>query len=529
MPKITKSQIIYDEADWLAGLHPQDGSRTIPQKFGKFAAQEASFNPFINLGYASNGYLNTSVTNNSVIKTRLVAKTGDDKDSDFYALEDRNLLHRIDNYNTAANDGNFPHEIVSAIGIAPTKKCFDICKYVISGTEYIFYSYRGTPPATADIGRLTVLSSTFDDDYMSTVPTGATYIFASFIDAYRGYCPLIVGHDDKLYSGGSKYVNVYDGPTDTITQQVLEIESRYNIVDFAKYSPRSLVIFAQGDGNSKAYFWDYLSNDPYDIKDIGDFDVMGAFEYKGTVGCVTRGREGYVKIKIFDGSEFKEIARFSDSPLGRELSGPLPGGIFVDDNEIWIYMCSQREGIVYCYGNNFGLKNVLHAPANGSVYVSEGVTYYPGIITKGRDNEMIISAGEFAFSENDGANTEYLDTSKYSATGYWHSDLTDIGDERIQITGITIYFADEFTGGRSFALDLKDRYTTYYLSGLTELKTVGTTNRIYRTKPINYTGGTPIPPLDGVGINLKWGQGDGSSVTPIINKIVLDYVPVKIN
>ncbi len=528
MPKITKSQIIYDEADWLAGLHPQNGSRTIPQKFGKFAAQEYSFNPFINLGYASNGYLNTSITNNSVIKTRLVAKTQDDNDSDFYALEDRNLLHRIDNYNTAANNDYFPHEIVSAAGNAPTRKCFDICKYVIGTTVHYFYSYRGQSGGAADIGRFTP-DSTFDDDYMSTIPTGAAYVAFSHLTGDRSYCPLIVGHDDVLYAGGQNYVAAYDGPTDTLTPQALTLETRYNIVDFAKYPSRSLVIFAQGDGNCRAYFWDYLSNDPYDIKDIGDFDIMGAFEYKGTVGCVTRGRDGFIKIKIYDGSDFKDLARFSDSPLGRELSGPVPGGIFVDDNEIWIYMCSQREGIVYRYGNNFGLKNVLHAPVKGDVYVSDGVTYYPGIITKGRDNEMIISAGKLYYEETDGANTEYLDLSKYSTEGYWYSDLTDIGYERIQITGITIYFADEFTGGRTIQLSLKDRYNTYTISGLNPLGTVTTTNRIYRAKPINYTGGTPIPPLDGIGLNLYWGQGAGSSVTPIINKVVLDYKPVPIN
>jgi hypothetical protein len=57
------------------------------------------------------------------------------------------------------------------------------------------------------------------------------------------------------------------------------------------------------------------------------------------------------------------------------------------------------------------------------------------------------------------------------------------------------------------SVSLKDRYTTYAISGLTNLATVTATNRIYRAKPINNTGGTLIPPLDGVGINLEWGAG----------------------
>jgi len=527
MPTIDSKnkKIIYDEKDWLAGLHPQDGSKTITQKFGTFASQLYSFNPYINLGYASCGYYNTALTNASKIKTRLIAKSQDDNDSDFYALEDRNLFHTITDYTSVAD----AHEIVSSAPLTATKKCYSICRYIIGGTDYYFYSYRGVPPATADIGRFAVSGSTWDDDYMSTIPTGAALISSTAIDAERQYCPLIVGHDDVLYSGGLNYVNAYDGPTDTLTAQALTLESKYNVVDMVKYPPRSLVIFTQGDGNCKAYFWDYLSQDPYDVKDIGDFDIMGAFEYQGTVGCITKGRDGYGKIKVFDGSEFKELARFNISPLGRELKGPVPDGIFVNDKEIWFYMCSQREGFVYCYGNNLGMKQVLNVMAKGDVYVAEGTTYYPGIMTIGRNNETIFGSGRLAFDADDGASTEKLDLTKYSTDGYYYSDLTDMGDERIQVKQITVYFADEFTGGRTISLALRDRYTTYNIQGLTNLAAVTPENRIYRVKPFNNTGGTMIPPLDGLGINLNWGAGAGTAVTPIINKIIIDYEPIKIN
>jgi hypothetical protein len=518
-------KIIYNENDWLAGLHPQSGSKTIPQKFGKFASQLYAFNPYINLGYASNGYYNTNLTDYDDIKTRLVAKSQDDNDSDFYALEDRDYFHIITDYTTVAGS----HQIVAAAGIQPTKKCYSICRYVIGGNDYYFYSYRGTAHATADVGRFAVAGATYDDDYMSTVPTGASFISASPIDAERQYCPLIVGHDDVLYAGGYNYLAAFDGPTTTLTPKVLTLESKYNVVDLVKYPPRSLVIFAQGDGNCKAYFWDYLSQDPYDIKDIKDFDVMGGFEYQGTVGCITRGRDGYGKIKIFDGSEFKELTRFPLSPLGRELKGPVPNGIFVNDKEIWFNMCSQREQFIYCYGNNFGMKQTLNVMAKGDVYVSDGITYYPGIMTVGRNNETIFSSGLLAFDTGDGSSTQRLDLTKYATDGYYYSDLVDMGDERIQVKQITVYFADEFTGGRTITMSLFDRHNTYDIAGLNALGTVTTTNRIYKAKPILNTAGTPIPPLDGFGIKLTWGQGAGTSVTPTINKIIIDYEPIKIN
>jgi hypothetical protein len=141
------------------------------------------------------------------------------------------------------------------------------------------------------------------------------------------------------------------------------------------------------------------------------------------------------------------------------------------------------------------------------------------------------SAGSQSFTQQyfyeTGSTTPYK--TNYSSTGNWQSSLIDFGDERIQITGITVYFADEFNGGRTISMSLKDRYTTYAIQGLTNLATVTTTNRIYRAAPINNTGAVAIPALDGVGINLEWGAGSGGYTTPIINKIVLDYKPVKYN
>ena len=517
MPKITKSQIIYDEADWLAGLHPQAGSRTIPQKFGKYSIFQQSFNPFINLGYASNGYLNTDITNNSAITSRLVSKSPDDEDSDFFALEEKGKLHSITNYTSAVNGGAFPHAITDAV------KSFDICKYTIGSSTYYFYTHRpSATPYTMDIGRFDG-SSTFDDDYMSTVPTGAVRMFASLL-----FNPLIVGHDDVLYVGGQKYVGSYDGPTDTFVQQTLILPSNYNIIGFAKYPSKSLVIFAQGSGECKAYFWDYLSLDPYDVKDIDDFDLLSVFEYKNTVGCITSGKEGCIKIKIFDGESFKEVARLNSSYNGRTLTGPHYKGVQINNNEIWFNVSDSRNGYLCVYGNNLGMKNTLNVVAKNDVYVSDVLSYSPGLLAIGRDGETIIDSGT-TFIETDGSSAQYLDKTKYSVVGYWYSDLTDIGYERIQITGITVYFADEFTGGRTISLSLTDRYNTYAISGLTNLATVTPTNRIYRAKPINNTGGTLIPPLDGIGLNLTWGTGSGSSVTPIINKVVLDYKPVTIN
>ncbi len=527
MPIITKNTITYNETDFLAGLHPQSGTKTIPQKFGKFSRYQFAFNPFGDLGYAKNGFLNTDFTNSNLVKTRLIAKTGDDEDSDFYALDDKDTLHAIVNYTIIYSTTDFPHSITGA-GLGDSKRCLDIVKY----GSYYYYAWRGVLPGAADIGRFDPYALApipkFVDDYMSTTPVGAGYAWTGKLGT-----SLCVGYDDILYSGGQQFVSSYDayaGSSGTFIEQRLELPSNYNIVKLLKLQPRSMAIFAQGKGDCKVFFWDYLSDDPYMIKDLYDFEILSAFEYKGTIACITSGREKYNKLKVFNGNEFETVAIFDKKPDGiRSLLGPVNHGVSVNDNEIYWFCTDGKAGYIYCYGNNVGLKNTVNIVQKIDAYISDSIIYYPGILSVGRNNEMMASCGQLYYDTNPSAVVQYLDHTKYATEGYWYSALTDIGYERIQITGITVYFANEFTGGRDFSLSLTDRYNTYAISGLTNLATVTSTNRIYRAKPINYTGGTPIPPLDGIGLNLAWGSGSGGSVTPIINKVVLDYKPVTIN
>ena len=169
MPIITKNTITYNETDFLAGLHPQSGTKTIPQKFGKFSRNQFAFNPFNDLGYAKNGFLNTNLTNSNLVTTRLIAKTGDDADSDFYALDDKDTFHSIINYNTISSVLGFPHSITGAV------RCLDVVKY----GSYYYYAWRGTNQAAAEIGRFDpsalAPNPKFVDDYMSTTPVGADY------------------------------------------------------------------------------------------------------------------------------------------------------------------------------------------------------------------------------------------------------------------------------------------------------------------------------------------------------------------
>ena len=520
MPEITKNKIIYDERDWLAGLHPQFGSMTIPQKFGKYARNQLVFNPYINLGYAQNSYLNTDFTNSSSVTSRILNTVVVGQNA--YGIDSAALLHKLVILPQSVTiTGGFPHTI-SAHGGHSGVAGSDVCVYYhnisTTRTRSLFYSWNDN--TDGDIGKFD-LSATFDDDYMSTVPASGAVLTKGVPH------PMIVGHNDIMYIGNGRYLNAYDGATGaegTYSPNVLTLPEGYKIIAMAKLQPRSLVIFAYNDNapgatifrsESKAFFWDYLSLDPYQIEDLADNEVYEAFEYNGTIGCFTGGRGDYKKIKIFDGSEFKRLAKYTGT-------GPIHGGCDINENEIYFNVKSGNSGVIYCYGNNDGVKNTLNILHK----VDTGTDYAPGFFKILSNLSIAASQGKDAAN---GATIQYMNLSAYATEGLWYSDLVDIGDERVRITGITVYFAKDFTGGRGITIGLRDRYTLYNIKGLVQLATVTSTNRIYRIKPFNYTGDTLIPPLDGVGINIVWDQGTGSAVTPVINKIVLDYEPVKIN
>lgn len=527
MPQITKSQIIYDEKDWLAGLHPQYGYRkTISQKLGNFSKNQYNFNAFDDLGYAKNGFLGVDFAHEELVTSRLT-KIILGSDGHHYAIDSARLVHRFTNAGGSGSEVDSTIAFPYLTGIDGTVNSDIIEHYATnSASEVIFFSYNNT--TVGDIGIYDINNGTSDVDFMSTRPDSGQ----TLSNAYPH--PMCVGHDDKLYIGNGRYLYMYDY-TDTadadgkLFTNVLILPENFVIKSIQKLQPRSLVIFAQdglnygNGGPSKAFFWDYLSLDPYQIKDLSDSLFVTSFEYKGTIGTLTYDNTNEMKVRIFNGSEFEVITRLRNL-WASSVQLPSIGGIDVVDNEIYIHMSDQIYGYIFKYGNNNNLENNLsvigRSVAGVSGYKAGALKYI-----KQYDN-FIMSTG---LDDTKSATIQYQDKTKYATDGFWYSDLADIGYERIQITGITVYFADEFTGGRTISLSLTDRYNTYAISGLTNLATVTATNRIYRAKPINNTGGTPIPPLDGIGLNLTWGEGSGSSVTPIINKVVLDYEPVTIN
>lgn len=127
-----------------------------------------------------------------------------------------NKVYKISS-TTAISDANYPHTIDKA---AVTGEDGDsVVAY--NGILYYFYNHSGS---AGDIGKLTIATNTFDDDWGSTVPTG----MAALANATH---PAILGGDGIIYFGNGPAVGYYDPLTNTLSTTELDLPTDVDVVD----------------------------------------------------------------------------------------------------------------------------------------------------------------------------------------------------------------------------------------------------------------------------------------------------------
>lgn len=140
--------------------------------------------------------------------------------------------------NTAVtNTGNFPHTITS---------CTDgesVC-YLKGALYYFFNKSSG-----GDIGKFD-LSSTFDDNWGSTVPTGAAALQSALHPS--------ASKEDVMLFGNGRYVGVYTGQTDTIAPTKLDFGNDAEISDIAYNANQWFLAINKGStGRTEAQIYLY--------------------------------------------------------------------------------------------------------------------------------------------------------------------------------------------------------------------------------------------------------------------------------
>jgi len=508
-------KVRWDRADWLKGLLPEASEGGTAYREGDGFSSQLAVNPWRTVGYIQPGYngINDSgvanITNDATIKNICVSG------SNAYAIENNVLLHKMNSVTgTIASGGGFPHTIVphghsSAVGS-------DVITYSIAGVDYIFYSWNDN--TDGDVGRLTQIGATFDDDYMSTVPTGAAVLNKSYPH------PMIVGDDDILYIANGPNIVAYDGPNDTAATLAFQLPDGFIITSFAK-TPNYLVVFCSTKtsfdstpGQSFAYFWDYASEDATFKYDLNCSYVNGGFSYKGTVGVfgqrtsLSRNRSF---LMLFNGSVFETVASFRQKIPGH-------GGVSIVDEMILFNAGFFDEGTsrIYFYGKLLkGFDNALNQIGSIAGSDPEGVMYATGYDT------YFASAGATG-----GELQKYI--SKFQDAASFKTGLKDIDFGRYgmgKIVDVKVTYKDKITDGKAFTLQINSDSsgtTTDTRGTLTTLVSSATTQDTLVEHYEFDSSGAELPQItNSVGIQASWGSEDKSE-THTIHSVEVFIEPV---
>lgn len=518
MPQILKDQIIFDSTDWLAGLHPQSNTTAVyNQKLFNGLAGETAFDPYRLLGYASAGYGPATPTGQSSL-TDLV-RGGVVSSDGLSAICISNVrIHKVNvlNGNVTTSGGVFPHAISPTAGTSGSVVGRDIVKYYVGSTQYAFYSY-GTS-AEWDVGRYD-LSSTFVDTYMSVTaasPLGSPYVSGGKSAPH----PMVVGDDDTLIIGDRNFVHGFDGQigaNGTFVAARLTLPRGYVVTCFSKL-PDSLVVYAYREtsgvagalGEVTAFFWDYISLDPFKKIKIIANTVTEAFEYKSTVGCFVTAIGDHnlskgTNLLLYDGSRFVQVASTS-------LSAPSRQGVQVIGDMIY----ANCGGTVFSYGTpNAQIPNATHRMMLGTGTTSGMLrSFFSDVFLMSTDST---SAGKL----------EAFTPGVYSTGSFItnHADLIESQGNLGNPIAVRVEFAGAVTGGRGFTLTLQDRSSASVGIVMSALETVTTGDLVHHfTSPT--TGGWKQ--FDSLKLKGEWVAGSGSSSAPSISRVIVYFKPISV-
>lgn len=523
MPKITTSKIIFDSDDWLSGLNEQYGTplggSIYNKKLGNSAASMRAMTPFRFLGFLSPSVQPTDITNVAQVDSILLqAVPRDFSGTPFQiGITSGGKLLKF-NQSSLFTTSNFPYTMTAHAGHTTlVGKSLINYNANIGGTSALRTFYAWTDNTDWDVGVVSDTTATFDDDFMSTVP--ATPLAGSDLtDGKSVSHPMSVGEDDILYIGSGRYVHAYDGQTGTngtFSPKVFTLPSGYVITAFARIIGY-LVIFAHNSVNNgidradaKAFFWNYLNDDPTYIEELEDNIVTAGFTYNGTVGCFTYGRTSdfsisakKARLRIYTGGEFKTVALFSGT-------SPMNGGVVINDEEvIW-----NSDGQVFSWNNIF-------APNKLNI-IAEGIGTTTALLTDLTGNLLACTG-----TTTSGG----LQLLTGSTTYYFQSSWTSIMAEPVHLKGrsriqrIRIKFAKASTGGREINLTIQTDRGATITQILSGIKTIASTE-LTKDYIFSYDGSV-LPTFESIGIVISYGAGSGSTDAPLVSSVEIDYEPI---
>lgn len=527
--KITKDKIIYDAEDWLGGfdtLRSGQDQRT----YGPGLALTDAVDPFRNYGYIQPGFAPTAATTSSSITDAL--RNGVVDTTSAFALGST-LVHKITGIETGTPAINttspFPHTIDHGHASEAGQDCVI---YYTGTTKRMFFSFNDA--TDWDVGIYNFVADTFDDDFMTTVPTNPLadnwggVATADYLTQGAGFPhPLIVGADDIMYMGDRNFVHAYDGQTGatgTFYGAVLTLPVGFVITSFAKTKDLKLAIFGYRPSSptagattyyrseAKAYFWPYLGLDPDYELDLHDNYVSEAFNWNGTIACFTDGPQmmkgsGSAKLQALVNGEFVTLQTYSGSL-------PIRGGVEVVGDDIYW----NGSGKIYGYQKvPYTADFVFNHVMTGTGTTSGMLKLFVGTLRLFVSSGATTSGGLELFSGN------YVTDARCFgklATPEWPER------KRGRLKSATITLFDTVSGGRSLKLDTALFGDTYAVVELLAATTAFTT-----TQKIVFDrsdGTNALGDFEKLQPRLTWATGSAATAAPVVQKVEYEYELINI-
>lgn len=325
-------------------------------------------------------------------------------------------LQKISSTTVTNSGGVFPHTITGATD----------GESVIEFGGYLFYFYNKS--SGADCGRYD-LSSTFDDDYFSTVPTGAA--------ALQSAPHPVAKKEDIMLFGNGRYVGTFINSTTTLAPTKLDFGANTETADVAFHANQWYIAVNTGVtlGNNRAsgqvYLYDggainsILSDEvAIGLQKIGFIHVMN-----GIVYVAYKDLSGYNAIGIISGR--------SVVPLGY-FTGNLP--TYEKKTVYKNFIIFESSGLIYAIGAPAPKYPVsLFQLADGG-YATCGALAAP--------------FGTPMVSSYDGASAYKLaQFSGYDTTSSWKSLIHDLGGQKGYVDEVLV-LTNHASSGASCALSL---------------------------------------------------------------------------
>lgn len=351
---------------------------------------------------------------------------------------------------TVTSGATFPHTI-DKVGVTG-----ETGEDVILFQGNLYYSYNYTSVVAGDIGKYD-LASTFDDDWGSTVPSGAGVLVGGVPH------PMRVGLNDTMAIGNGRYVALYDGttlqtqaldfPTGSVVQALVWNSDRWWI------AVNNTSLTGSNKVSSSIYVWDGTTNSwEMEIKLMGS---VGGLHVKNGVLFVwyqdITSTGGY-KMGYVSGSNINDLANYT---------GGLPTFYQITDYKDFIIWNSN--GLIFAYGSGDNSLPVrLFQLADGG-YSTIGCVVCP--------------FGTPIIASTESTNYKLAQFSGYDTVSSGKTLMFDItGDDDLspgKIEKIRFNF-EKLTSGASMAWSLvNNQGTTIYSDTLSFAKLGATTTKLY--------------------------------------------------